>query len=213
MRGAESAIVQLLQYAGNLKRLPRQGWLHLEVPEPESVADHSFRVALMTLLLAHENPEIDVGRALTLALCHDLPEALAGDITPFDEALADEATDREQLFHSAPRYSPEADRAKREAEEKALYQMIRELPDSLSSLVADAWQEYEDGHSAEARLVRQVDKLEALLQAYEYRAAIPDLPTESFRLGAEERVRDEVLRRVLRVIVTLDSASNDELSR
>lgn len=213
MSDTERAIVQLLRYAGNLKRLPRQGWVHLEVPEPESVADHSFRVALMTLLLAHEDPEVDLGRALTLAVCHDLPEALAGDITPFDESLTDETTDREQIFHSAPRFSPEADQAKREAEERALQQMVRELPDSLARLVSDAWEEYEEGRSAEARLVRQIDKLEALLQAYEYRATTPDLRVESFRLGAEERVRDEALRRLLRTIAAPDSASKDELDR
>jgi putative hydrolase of HD superfamily len=112
----DEAIVQLLVYAGALKKLPRQGWLYLDVPDPESVADHTFRVALMTLLLAHDDPTVDSGRALVLALCHDLPESIAGDATPFDETLEDATVDRSLLFRSRPEYSEAADRAKRQAE-------------------------------------------------------------------------------------------------
>ncbi len=202
MTTPDEAIVQLLVYAGALKKLPRQGWLYLDVPDPESVADHTFRVALMTLLLAHDDPAVDSGRALVLALCHDLPESIAGDATPFDETLEDATVDRSLLFRSRPEYSEAADRAKRQAEEDALRVMTDGLPESLSRLIGDAWEEYEAGHTAEARLVRQIDKLEALLQAYEYRQSSQDLRIESFKLGAQDRVQDARLRELLQVIIS-----------
>ena len=210
MTEPEEALVQLLVFTGALKRLPRQGWLHLGVPDPESVADHTFRVALMTLLLAQDDPAINAERALVLALCHDLPEALAGDATPFDEALADETVDRDLLFRSRPAYSERADQAKRVAEEAALAQMTAGLTDSLRALIEDAWEEYEAGRTAEARLVRQIDKFEALLQAHEYQAEIPNLRTRSFTLGAREHVRDDRLRRLLRVISPRSPEPNDD---
>jgi putative hydrolase of HD superfamily len=202
MTAPDDAIVQLLLHVGALKRLPRQGWVHLGVPNPESVADHSFRLALMTLLLAQDDPAIDTARALVLALCHDLPEAIAGDVTPFDESLADAEVDRDRLFRSAPAYSEQADRIKRAAEEDALHEMTGELPEPLCRLIVDAWEEYEAGNTVEARLVRQLDKLEALLQGIEYRRTIPDLAIESFELGALERVQDDRLRRLMAAIVS-----------
>ncbi len=210
MTEPDEALVQLLVFTGALKRLPRQGWLHLGVPDPESVADHTFRVALMTLLLAQGDPAVNVERALVLALCHDLPEALAGDATPFDETLADETVDRDLLFRGRPAYSERADQAKRVAEEAALARMTAGLPESLRALIVDAWEEYETGLTAEARLVRQTDKLEALLQAHEYRAEIPDLRIASFTLGADERVQDDRLRRILQAISARAPEPNDD---
>src|SRR5690242_15589080 len=108
-----AAILDLLGHAEALKRLPRTGWLHIGVQAPESVADHSYRIALLTLLVAAGEPALDLARALTIALVHDLPEAIAGDITPFDEALAEGSVDRDALFRQRPVYSAEADDAKR----------------------------------------------------------------------------------------------------
>ena len=201
MSGSDGALLRLVHLAGALKRLPRQGWLHIGVPEPESVAGHSFRVALMTMLLAHDDPKVDAERALVIALCHDLPEAIVGDITPFDETLADESVDRDRLFRSRPIYSKSADRAKHEAEGQALSEMTVGLDDVTRRFIVDAWEEYERGCTEEARLVRQVDKLEALLQAHEYARDIPDLRIKSFELGARDRVQDDRLRRLLDLIV------------
>ena len=209
----EAAIVELLIHAGALKRLPRQGWLHIGVENPESVADHSYQTALMTLLMAQHDPSIDVSRALVLAICHDLPEAIAGDATPFDATLEVEGVDRDLLFRSPPSYSEDADRAKRAAEESALDEMTARLPDQLRRLIVDAWEEYEAGYTAEARFVRQIDKLEALLQAREYRANMPDLRVESFELGARERVCDPDLRRLMQTFLDIQSDSDEPAKR
>ena len=209
MAEPNDTLVELLRLAGRLKRLPRQGWVLLGVPSPESVADHSYRVALMTLLMAHDDPDVNTERALVLALCHDLPEALAGDATPFDEQLRNGEFDPDQHFRSRPAYSVDADRAKHQAEEQALQEMTSALPETLRRLIVAAWEEYEAGITPEARLVGQIDKIEALLQANEYRTELPELQIESFRLGALDRVRDERLVQLLRAI---DSPSSQDIA-
>lgn len=193
-------ILDVLAQAGALKRLVRQGWVDRGVRGPESVADHSYRLAVLVLLLAADEPGIDLGRALTLALVHDLPEAITGDVTPFDDDLATPDAAPEEVFRRRPVYSEEADRAKRAAEAAAIRQMAARLTPKLADTLVGAWEEYEAGETAEARLVRQADKLETWLQALEYRAAQLDLIIESFRLGTQEAVTDPRLRDLLAAI-------------
>jgi len=193
------AVIELLRQAGKLKRLRRQGWLDRGVRDPESVAGHSWRIALMALLVSRSKPELDLARLLTLAIVHDLPEAIAGDATPFDERIA-EGADPDALFRQAPAYSPAARRAKEEAEAAAMERLTADLPADLADLISSAWREYEANQTPEARLIHQIDKLETWLQAVEYQSEQPELIIESFRLGTEEAVTDPQLRWLLRAV-------------
>jgi putative hydrolase of HD superfamily len=193
-------LLDFLEQAGRLKRLRRKGWVDRGVAEPESVADHSYRLALLTLLAGSLHPGIDVSRAVILALVHDLPEVLAGDQTPFDRQL-EAGADPAQLFRSYPSYSPEAEAEKSARERAALRQMVAGLPDKLARLLSEAWEEYEAGSTPEARLVRQLDKLETALQATEYRAEQPEITIDSFLLGAEAESVDPLARELLGAIL------------
>lgn len=74
-------LLDFLLASGQLKQLPRTGWVDRGIPNPETVAAHSWRMAVLALLLApSENLEAET--AARIALFHDLPEALVGDITP-----------------------------------------------------------------------------------------------------------------------------------
>lgn len=203
--GDLNAIVGLFSLAGRLKTLKRQGWIDRGVDQPESVADHSWRVALMALVIGTEKDEIDVGRAITLALVHDLPEAVVGDITPFDDRLKQPGEDPAALFHETPEYSTDADRAKTDAERQAMHDLTTKLPAELQSMLIDAWEEYESNETPEANLVRQLDKLETWLQALEYHVQQPDLIIESFRRGTERDVYDDDLASLLRILSESDS--------
>lgn len=193
-------LLDFLEQAGRLKRLRRKGWVDRGVAEPESVADHSYRLALLVLLAGSLHPGIDVSRAVILALVHDLPEALAGDQTPFDRQL-EAGADPAQLFRSYPSYSPEVEAEKSARERAALRQMVAGLPDELARLLSEAWEEYEAGSTPEARLVRQLDKLETALQATEYRAEQPEITIDSFLLGAEAESVDPPARELLGAIL------------
>ncbi len=188
--------LRFFDLVGRLKALRRQGWIDRGVREPESVADHSFRLALMAWLLAQEQPSLDAGRAAVLALAHDVAEALAGDRTPFDAALRTGA-ERERLFRQRPVYDPAAEAEKTAAERAALREMAAMLPEAIGAALIAAWEEYEAAETPEARFVRQLDKLETVLQALEYRARQPELIIDSFVLGALDEVSDPRLRALL----------------
>ena len=86
---------------------------------------------------------------------------------------------------------------KRTAEEAAIREMAGLTPDPIDSLLVDLWREYDRGDSAEARFVRQIDKLETWMQAVDYASRQPELAMMSFRRGAERAVTDPRLRRLL----------------
>ncbi len=191
------ALAGLFRLAGRLKTLKRQGWIDRGVDQPESVADHSWRLALMAATIAGSDPGVDASRAVLLALVHDLPEAVTGDVTPFDDQLSSDDADRSNLFHSLPEYSQTAEQSKTQAEREALRAMTKDLPEEIATMLVEAWEEYESGATAEAQFVRQLDKLETWLQALEYQQIQPELIIESFRKGTKRDIQDPELVRLL----------------
>ena len=131
----------------HLKQLYRQGWLRGGVPRErcESVAEHSFGVAMLAFWLAQARPELDAAKVLRMALLHDLGEVYAGDITPGDGVN-------------------EGEKHRREAE--GVRTILSRLPDGQGDI--QLWDEFEAGVSPEARFVRQIDRLEMGLQAAVY---------------------------------------------
>jgi putative hydrolases of HD superfamily len=191
MRGDE--LLNFWSLAIRLKKLRRQGWIDRGVNEPESTADHSWAVALLAWLLVHDRPELDRDRVLLLGLVHDLPEAVAGDATPFDADRDEYGAIPAERFHALPSYSDDARRSKRAAEIRALSDMLHGLPSDLADAVLSAWEEYDAQTTSEAQFVRQVDKLETLIQAEQYQREQPGLVIESFWLGAIRDITDPAL--------------------
>jgi len=72
---------RLIEYLA-LKQLPRTGWVRSNVEHPESVAAHSWGMAILALRLAPK--ELDLIKVLSMCLVHDLPEVIVGDLTPHD---------------------------------------------------------------------------------------------------------------------------------
>lgn len=179
-----------------LKSVRRQGWVDRGVSSPESVADHSWGVALLAWLAAGERDDLDRNRVLLLGLVHDLPEAVTGDVTPFDADRGADGAIPAGKFAEQPRYSEGARALKRAAEQHALSAIIAPLPDALAQEISAAWTEYESQQTPESRFVKQIDKLETLLQSRSYAAKQPELVMGSFRLGALRDVRDTPLRRI-----------------
>lgn len=80
-RGAQN-LLQFLRLVGQLKRVPRTGWVYRNVQKPESVSDHMYRMAVMALVTKDEHLNKD--RCVRLALVHDMAECIVGDIAPAD---------------------------------------------------------------------------------------------------------------------------------
>lgn len=150
-----------------LKTESRTGWERHGLADPESVAAHSWGVTLLVVLTADEwtattGESVDVARAMRLAIVHDLGEAVAGDVP----ATADRATRRAA-----------ADR------EKAA---LAAFGEAFGQDLAAHYRELERGETPEARFIRELDKLEMLIQAVAYeRAADQPLDLGEFFETAE----------------------------
>jgi putative hydrolase of HD superfamily len=140
-------LIDFIAAAGKLKKVSRMGWVECGVPDSESVADHSFRVALIALVLA-DLKGLDALKAVRMALLHDLAEAETGDLTPTQKY-----TDPEGFKH---------------AENVAIERLLEKLPGNIRGAYRAAWQEFSGTLTDEARLVRDADKLEMVIQASEY---------------------------------------------
>jgi putative hydrolase of HD superfamily len=188
-----------------LKSVPRTGWLDRGLPaaDVESVADHSFGVALLAwacAIQAHaEGSDLDPQRVLLLALIHDLAEAETGDLPPYDPAAIPERADEvaRRAFLNRRHVRDEArSAAKQDAEDRAMQSLLDALPPAPRAAIAALWAELRLGASAEARFVKQVDRLETFLQSRRYLAGDLNLAVESFRREVLETLDDALLTAV-----------------
>jgi putative hydrolase of HD superfamily len=199
------ALLQLLHRIEPLKHLLRTGWVDRQINAPESVAAHSWRLAVMAWLVADEL-ELDSCKAMKLALAHDLAEAITGDSTPFDE-LGSTAEERRALASDPPDISEWRAgirrEAKTEAERHALATLLQGAPLQAAEALSAAWEDYTLDESPEARLVHQLDKLEAYLQGCEYAVdGRLDDPTtlNSFRADSQSLIQDPLPRALLHAL-------------
>ncbi|MCA2224028.1 HD domain-containing protein [Nonomuraea aurantiaca] len=171
-----SRLAGLLYEIGLLKRYKRTGWLVAGVRDPESIADHSFRAAVIaSVITALEggNPE----RAAFLSLFHDTQETRVTDIPYIGK----------RYLKAAPNEEVTADQ-------------VRGIPEPVAEMVGGAVGEYEEKSTLEAVCARDADKLECLIQAVEYREqghqnVQPwiDSSLAALRTASAKRIADEVL--------------------
>ena len=157
-------IYSFIQSAITLKKLPRQGWIRVGIPisQIESIADHSYNTAMLSLLLCdlHNSlyPEnvLDAEIVMRIAIVHDLPECKYQD---FDRQL--------ELLLGKDKY------------QEFKGQVITSASTELLSLILNEevkkmWKKSLDGYasrnSREAKFVSYIDKLEVLVQALSYEA-------------------------------------------
>lgn len=175
-----------------LKRLDRTGWVLRGLPPgAESVASHSYGVALAAMLLADEcaarGVELDVGRVLRLALLHDLQETRTGDMPRT----------------VAEYYGAETRRA---AERAAFDDIVRGAGAQHAAAYSELHEDYETRASVEARLVKAADVIDLLAQALYFERAGARGLSEFWEgavgrdFGLEGAVR-EVVRETIAVLV------------
>ncbi|WP_028933376.1 HD domain-containing protein [Pseudonocardia spinosispora] len=141
------AIASFAFELGLLKRIRRSGWWQVGLRDPESVAEHSLRVAQLATIIAAEEGA-DPARAALLAVWHDSQETRTGDIP-----------------HTARPYLDKPVPAAITADQ------TQSLPDTTSKTVRAIVDEYEEQRTVEVRCAKDADKLECLIQAVEYREA------------------------------------------
>ena len=134
-------VLTFLRAAERLKTQTRSGWT--STGQAESVAEHTWRLCLMAMLLYGHTPGIDLGRLLRMCLIHDLGEAIGGDV---------------------PAPAQKAGTSKAGPERADLLELTASLPPALRQEIIELWDEYEGASSAEAKLAKGLDKLETILQ-------------------------------------------------
>jgi putative hydrolases of HD superfamily len=181
-RRRRPAELALVLEAEALKRLPRAGWARIGIAQPESVADHSWRLALLAMVYA-DLLGLDAGKAMRIALLHDLAEVRVGDAMPGQWS--------------------EAQKHRREA--RALRSMLKPLPPAVAKRYLALWMDYEAGSSAEARLVAELDKLEMVAQAlaYEQRRLAGGGDLDPFWGTADRAMQSPFLRERLEALARL----------
>ena len=173
-------ILDFFKTAVNLKNISRQGWIDkLSLKHPESVADHSYSMAIMGMIISDlENYNSE--KILKMILLHDLAESKIGDYTPNQISKEN----------------------KIKIENNAYDEMISTLPESIKSQYAQIWKEYQKQESPESKIVRQIDKLEMALQAKMYQnEGSPKDSVESFFESAEEGITHPKLKDILNQIL------------
>lgn len=137
-------ILKFLHKIGKLKETYRFG--ESKTLKGDSSADHSWRLALMTFIIADElKLKIDIGRAMEIALVHDLAEAITGDIDA--RLIAQGKITKEKKYRQ---------------EKKAMKQIKKSLPAKTGKEIYGLWQDYEKGGSKEAKFIKALDKIETL---------------------------------------------------
>ena len=136
-----------------LKTTKREGWRRFGISQGESIGDHMYRMAIITLLCPPSlSPKLDLGRCTRMALVHDMAEALVGDITPMDNV-------------------PKVEKSRREAEtmDYICDGLLGKVGGGMQAEeIKKVWWEYENDETLEAHFVHDVDKMELLLQMVEY---------------------------------------------
>ncbi|XP_065355843.1 uncharacterized protein LOC135950237 [Calliphora vicina] len=138
-------ILQFMELIGNLKHTKRTGWVLRNVNDCESISGHMYRMSILTFLL-DGSEGLNQIRCMELALVHDLAESLVGDITPFCGVSKEE---------------------KKNMEFKAMEDICK-LIEPRGKRMMELFEEYEHGESAESRFVKDLDRLDMVMQAFEY---------------------------------------------
>ena len=163
-----------------LKTIHRQGWKEkLQINYPESVADHSYSVSIMSMILA-DLEGLNTEKIIRMALLHDLAESIIGDITP------DHITKNQKIAK----------------ENHAIKQILKNLPNTIAESYFEIWSDYQKKSSKESILLHDIDKLEMAFQAKFYqKKGITKEKMKTFFETAKIEINDKNLREILSNII------------
>lgn len=140
-------VLAFLRAAERLKSTTRTGYT--STGQQESVAEHTWRLCLMALVLRPAFPEIDFAKLVKICIIHDLGEAVHGDVPAPEQAR---------------RAAAGATAGKATQERRDLLELLMPLPAMVRDEITALWDEYEAAQSLEAKLAKGLDKLETIMQ-------------------------------------------------
>ena len=176
-------ILNLFSLAGKLKKIERTGWVtRINIENPESVADHSFRCAVIGMIIG-EIKKVDAGKLVKMLLIHDLGESIIGDFDLFAKKKIGENIWKEK-------------------ETKAVHDILFDnLPETIAKNYYDVWIEFGEQKTEVAELAFQIDKLEVLMQAAEYeKSGYEKKKFEIFWKTSKPLIIDQDLKELLELV-------------
>jgi putative hydrolase of HD superfamily len=163
-----------------LKRIQRKGWLRAGVREPESVADHSYACAVLSMIAA-DLCGLDTERLIRMALLHDLGESVTGDLTP------------RQKKNLGAQF--------RTFEKRATINAVARLPFRMRKEYHRLMEDYQKQRSEESRVLRDIDRIEMGLQALAYiREGYSSKNMAEFLKSAEKDLSTDIGRSLLEAV-------------
>lgn len=174
-------VIDFFGEAGLLKHVKRSGWWVAGIKDPESVAEHSFRCAVMAYYIAHREG-VDVHRAMTMALFNDIHEARINDLHKMGHYYID--------FKAA--------------EKKVFCDQVAPMHADVKKDMTELREEYEKQVTPESLVARDADILECLIQAKEYYDNGYTKAKKFFR-KAPDHLKTETARKMWEVVRDWDS--------
>jgi putative hydrolase of HD superfamily len=169
--------IEFAKNVGKLKKIPRTGWKIRGVKNPESIADHTFRTTVLGMIIA-DLEKLNKEKILKMIILHDLEESITGDITSLDKEKMGEKI--------------------RKIGEDAMKSVLSKLPSEIKKEYFNLWKEMEEGNTSEAKLCKDIDILEMMIQALEYEREQPNRKKdlEIFWKREKNRVEHPLLREI-----------------
>jgi putative hydrolases of HD superfamily len=138
-------VAKYLYEIGQMKRVRRSGWWVAGITNPESIAEHSFRTAILGYVLASLEGA-DPQKTAMICLFHDTGETRINDLHRVSKRYINIGRD----------------------EERALTEQVERLPNTIAENIMAFFEDYEGRLSLEGKLARDADLLECIFQAREY---------------------------------------------
>lgn len=132
-------IIGIMSVAEKLKNNTRHSWTSSN--RHESVAEHSWRLSLMAYLVKDEFPDVDINKVILMCICHDLGEAITGDIPSFNKTESDEIV-----------------------ENREVHLLISNLPEPYKKDLSMLFSEMNEQETIESKIYKGLDKMETLIQ-------------------------------------------------
>lgn len=178
-------LIDFLNFIEILKRTPRHCWN--TDGQRETVADHSWRLALIPMLIANEFPDVDINKVIRMCIIHDFGEAITGDIPAYIKTDAHE-----------------------EVEKKAIDALLDRLPENTRNDFKELFDEMDALKTKEAKLYKALDNMEALVAHNESDISTwtPNEYQDALTYGADKvewndwlkRLREEILEDTIKKI-------------
>lgn len=148
-----SSPVPFFHMLERLKTTKREGWRRFGIKTGESISDHMYRMAIITMCAPPSlAAKLNIPKCTKMALIHDMAEALVGDITPVDGVAKHEKSRREATTMD---YFTKS--------------LLGKVNGGMTGQeIRAVWQEYEDSETLDSKFVHDVDKIELVLQMVEY---------------------------------------------